>query len=59
MVTRIFQRPYMEERRHVHKHVLEFNMQLFEHYYCKTGMTDADLLAKFNAARELDQQGCQ
>jgi len=51
-----FERPMMEDRRHVHKHVLDFNMAAFERYYCDTAMTDADLLSRFRTARALDHQ---
>jgi hypothetical protein len=55
VVTRAFVRPYMEERRHVHKHVLEFNMRMFERFFCTTGMSDVDLFAAYRDARALDR----
>ncbi len=51
-----FERPFMEDRRHVHKHVLDLNMAAFERYYCCTGLTDAQLLQRFRAARDLDRE---
>ena len=54
IALRCFEAPYMEDRRHVHKHVLDLNMAVFERYYCRTGMSDADLLARFGEARRLD-----
>lgn len=55
VVTRCFDHPYMEDRRHVHKHVLDFNMTLFERYCCGTGLDDAALLDAFRTARALDR----
>jgi hypothetical protein len=49
-----FEHPFMEDRRHIHKHVLDVNMSAFERYYCDTGLTDSELLRRFRAARELD-----
>jgi hypothetical protein len=34
IVTQCFNFPFMEDRRHVHAHVIEFIMQVFEKYYC-------------------------
>lgn len=56
VVTRCFDHPYMEDRRHVHKHVLDFNMTLFERYFCRTGLGDEMLLDAFRAARALDRK---
>jgi hypothetical protein len=55
IALRSFDHPYMEDRRHIHKHVLDLNMAVFERYYCKTGMTDEELLRRFRHARELDR----
>jgi hypothetical protein len=56
IVTRLFAAPYMEDRRHVHKHILDFNMKLFERYYCRTALSDADILSQFRAARSQDRK---
>ena len=56
IVQRCFEHPYMEERRHVHKHVLDFNMQVFERYFCTTGLSDETLFRRFQEARELDRR---
>jgi Flp pilus assembly protein TadD len=55
IAQRCFDHPYMEDRRHAHKHVLDLNMAVFERYYCRTGMTDQDLLERFHKAQALDQ----
>jgi len=56
VVTKAFEHPFMEERRHAHKHVIDFNMAMFERYYCSTGMTDEDLANRFHEARALDRR---
>jgi Flp pilus assembly protein TadD/predicted nucleic acid-binding Zn-ribbon protein len=55
IALRCFDHPYMEDRRHVHKHVLDLNMAVFERFYCRTGMTDQDLLERFRTAQALDE----
>lgn len=50
-----FDHPYMEDRRHLHKHVLDLNMAVFERHFCSTGLTDVDLLGRFREARRLDR----
>lgn len=50
-----FEHPWMEDRRHIHKHVLDFNMAVFERFFCKADITDADIAARYAAARRLDQ----
>jgi hypothetical protein len=54
IALRAFERPYREDRRHVQEHVLDLNMAVFERYFCKTGLTDADLLARYRAAKRWD-----
>jgi hypothetical protein len=51
-----FEAPFMEDRRHVHAHVLEFNMKAFERWFCRTGLTDADVEAAWVSARVLDRR---
>jgi hypothetical protein len=51
-----FEHPFMEDRRHVHKHVLDLNMAAFERYFCKTGLTDEDLLMRFRDAQAMDRE---
>jgi hypothetical protein len=54
-----FEHPFMEDRRHIHKHVLDFNMAAFERYFCKTGLTDEDLLRRFRDAQAMDREVLQ
>ena len=54
IAQRAFDRPYIDDRRHVYGHVLDFNMATFERYFCQTGLTDADLAERFRKARESD-----
>jgi hypothetical protein len=56
VVLNAFEHPFMEDRRHPHKHVLDFNMAAFERFYCRTGMTDAQLLDRFRAAQGFDAE---
>lgn len=51
-----FTNPLMEDRKHVHKFVLDFNMKVFERYFCRSGLTDADLLVRFRDAQKLDRR---
>ncbi len=50
-----FKHHLMEDRKHVHKHVLDFNMKVFERYFCQTSLSDADLLSSFRSAQQLDE----
>jgi tetratricopeptide (TPR) repeat protein len=54
IALRAFEHPLAEDRRHVHNHVLDLNMAVFERYFCKTGLTDEALLGRFRAARAFD-----
>lgn len=51
-----FKNHLMEDRKHVHEFVLDFNMKVFERYFCRTGLTDQDVLAAFRHAQELDDR---
>jgi hypothetical protein len=51
-----FDNPIMEDRKHVHKYVLDFNMKVFERFFCKSGLTDVDLLSEFRKAQKLDRR---
>ena len=46
----------MEDRRHVHKHVLDFNMKTFEKYFCDSAITNTDLFEAFEKAQKLDRR---
>ncbi len=56
VVQECFTAPFLNDRVHVHNHVLDFNMGVFERYFCLTGMTDADLRVRWEVARELDRR---
>jgi hypothetical protein len=59
IVLGAFEHPFMEDRRHVHKHVLDLNMAVFERYFCKTGLTDERLLQQYRAAQAWDLIVCR
>lgn len=56
VVTSLYHHPWMEDRRHVYPHVLDFNMITFEHYFCLSGVTEAEVLASFRRSQELDRK---
>ncbi|HLP67939.1 MAG TPA: GSCFA domain-containing protein [Rhizobium sp.] len=53
-VTRLFNNQWSVDRRHVHPHVLNFNMQMFECFFCDPGITQEELAHTFQQAREED-----
>ncbi|TWF49878.1 GSCFA family protein [Neorhizobium alkalisoli] len=53
-VTRLFSHQWEGDRRHPHIHVLDFNMQMFEAFFCKPGLPMPTLEATFRAALETD-----
>ncbi len=55
IVQRFFNHPYVHDRTHVHRHVVDFAMSVFERYYCDTGLTDEELFERFQHAQELDR----
>lgn len=50
-----FSHQWRDDRRHVYSHVLDFNMKVFERYYCQTAMDDEALLASFRYAQRQDR----
>jgi hypothetical protein len=50
-----FSHQWRDDRRHVYSHVLDFNMKVFERYYCRTAMDDEALLASFRYAQRQDR----
>lgn len=50
-----FSHQWRDDRRHVYSHVLDFNMKVFERYYCRTEMDDDALLASFRYAQRQDR----
>ncbi|GJE15486.1 GSCFA domain-containing protein [Methylobacterium marchantiae] len=55
MVMYGFDNQWTADRRHVYSHVLDFNMKVFEHYYCVPGLSKARLDASYRRARLLDR----
>lgn len=53
-VKRIFRNQWGDDRRHVRRDVLDFNMKLFEHYYCSPGIPFEELEASYRHAWDLD-----
>ncbi len=56
IVQRCFDFPYTYDRTHVHGHVVEFALSVFERYYCQDAMSDEELTARFEESRRLDLQ---
>jgi len=56
VVRNAFSNPYIWDRRHVHLHVLDLNMNLFERYFCHSGMNDARLARIWKRALRLDRK---
>ncbi len=56
IVLNCFNHQFMEDRRHVHRHVLDFVMAVFSRHYCIDGATDKDLIAAFRLAQEGDKR---
>jgi hypothetical protein len=56
IATACFDRPFTPDRRHVHAHILEFNMRIFERYYCRSGIDDAKLLLYWQKAQRVDRK---
>ena len=49
-----FNHQWTEDRRHVYGHVLDFNMKIFERYFCSPGIEHDVLLNAYKHARALD-----
>jgi GSCFA family len=56
IVTSLFQNAFMEDRKHPHHHVLDFNMKAFEHFFCTQGIDAAQLASAFGDSRALDRR---
>ncbi len=54
IVRSCFNHQYMEDRRHVHIHVIDFVMALFERYFCGT-ISDHDVMVAYDNARIKDK----
>jgi GSCFA family len=53
-VKRLFCHQWGDDRRHVRRDVLDFNMMMFEHYYCTPGIPFEQLQEAYDHAWELD-----
>lgn len=56
IVLSCFNHRFLEDRRHVHKHVLDFNMKVFEKYFCQSQITTEDVLNELRKAQKLDRR---
>lgn len=56
IVLDCFNNPFLEDRKHVHHHILDFNMHVFERYFCESSLTDAEILSLFRRAQVLDKR---
>jgi hypothetical protein len=56
IVLNCFNNPFLEDRRHVHKHILDFNMNVFERYFCCSDLTDKGLYNSFLKSQSLDRR---
>ncbi|WP_081631267.1 GSCFA domain-containing protein [Methylobacterium sp. 77] len=54
IVTTIFNNQWTADRKHVYGHILDFNMKVFEHYFCVDGINRDGLETSFRLAQELD-----
>lgn len=55
-VKRLFHHQWGDDRRHVRRDILDFNMMMFEHYYCSPGIPFELLQEAYDHAWELDIQ---
>lgn len=55
IVVDAFHHQWTADRRHVYGHVLDFNMKIFEHYFCSPGLPMAELEQSYRIARKLDK----
>jgi lysophospholipase L1-like esterase len=54
MVMYGFDNQWSDDRRHIYSHVLDFNMKVFEGYFCRSKLRLADVEAAYAKARERD-----
>ncbi|WGD30516.1 GSCFA domain-containing protein [Ancylobacter sp. WKF20] len=55
IVMYAFNHQWTEDRRHVYRHVLDFNMKIFEHYFCTPALPKEALDASYRKAQRLDR----
>ncbi|HEX2590806.1 MAG TPA: GSCFA domain-containing protein [Rhizomicrobium sp.] len=58
VVLNCFRQPFAGDLRHPHMHVLDLNMKAFERFYCRTGLSDADIAAAYADALAKDRALC-
>lgn len=56
IVMHAFNHQWTEDKRHVYPHVLDFNMKVFEHYFCNDALSLEDLKTSFSRAQRLDKR---
>lgn len=55
VVTTAFNHQWTNDRKHVYPHVLDFNMKIFEHYYCTPALPYEELTKSWRKAVRLDK----
>lgn len=55
VVSTAFNHQWTTDRKHVYPHVLDFNMKIFEHYFCTPGLPYAELEKSWRKAARLDK----
>ncbi len=56
VVMYLFNNIWLADRRHVSPRLLQFNMEIFERYYCASTFDDAALLRAFKVTRNNDRK---
>lgn len=56
VVTTAFNHQWTIDRKHVYPHVLDFNMKIFEHFFCDPGIGYEELELSWKTARQLDKE---
>ncbi|WP_227441343.1 GSCFA domain-containing protein [Methylobacterium sp. W2] len=59
IVLYAFDNQFVPDRRHIVKPVLDFNMKIFERYFCTPGINDADLLTSFRDAQAFGRKAAK
>lgn len=55
LVRECFNNPYTKDRRHIYKHIVDFVMTAFDHYFCG-GVTAGNLVQSFITTRKQDHE---
>src|SRR6185437_3960544 len=56
VIMYLFRNAWELDRRHVRPKFLDFNMMIFERYFCQSDVGDAALLEAFRDVRQLDER---